>query len=212
MDIKSLIHYKKKYGRIFKLQLEGMDVYFRPLTIHEIKHFTNTSKIEEQIANLVILNDINLKLPGSFIRLAEYVYKYSVLNDKDDFDGRYLEIKRNVSENGYLHLITEICSVYPYTPDQLTSKTLDELIEIHIMAGMTRGGIPKKEKPQTPGYKENDKFEPPDVNSLMQESTNALDKEMKKHGKKVQQYTKKKVNPNLSPLHKQMQELNNFNA
>ena len=208
-EIKS---WKRKYGRIFKINLENKEVYYRPLLCREIIQAKDASNSVEVITQNAILNDVTLKLPGSYITLASHVMRISSISDEDDLIQKAIENRLKIRENFTLHLITKLCVVFPYKPDELMDKTLEQLMELVAIAEEATGkhiiltGDEKKNFRQ-PSHRESSKFSNPPINELMDEASNALQNTMKKYGKNIPKFHKPKKDTHLSDLHRQMREL-----
>jgi len=217
MDQKTIIQWKRKYGRVTKMTLEGQEVIFRMLTAGELSEVEDKrDRLLEIIPDLVILNGVELKLPGSRISMTKFVTENSVLNDSDDLEQRVLENRSKIEENFYLNLISKICSVYPYTPDQLLEKTPNQLIDLALMAEVSSGkpifNIGKGPNKQ-PHIREANSFNQPDSEKLMKDSQNALDQHYKKYGMKTTKLKDKKKETDsapLSDLHQQMKTQQEF--
>ena len=221
MDARKQHSWKKKFGRIFSLQLEGQEVYFRLLSCNELMHLEDhKEEAPSVIPDLVILNDVKLTLPGSRVYLSEFVLKESLISDEDDLQKRIIENRLAVDNHFYLRLVTEICSVFvSYTPDELMDKTADQLLRLTAIVEKVTGKQlilreAGKKRPPTamPTLRTDESWGKPPIDELMNESTEALKRELAKHGKKAQTIKEKKQEAikDLDPVAKQMHELNDF--
>lgn len=208
--------WKRTYGRVFRIKLEGKDVYYRPLSCRElIRAKEAPDDVAKVVQESVILNDdVKLSLPGSLLTLSSHVMKISVLEDGDELVQTALENRFRVQENFSLNLISRICGIFPYKPDELLGKTLHQLLQIVAVAEVTTGkhiiktGDEPKGPPKQPSFREDGKFTPPQVDELMNDSSDALAATMRKEGQNVKQFSKKPKSDD--PLTNQMDTLNDF--
>jgi hypothetical protein len=143
--------WKKKYGKIFKVKIDGSEITYRNLTIDEVLQLQGKEDTSQDlIADIVILKGDKPKTAGGKLALANYVIKSSSFRDEDDVKMKILEERNKQGENFYSGLISRICSIFPYKPDELKSRTLDQLLELVVMAETASGaeiietGIKKK--------------------------------------------------------------------
>lgn len=211
-----IAEWKNQYGRVFKIRLEGNDVYYRNMVASEMITDNGVEGTEELAKNVILYSERPLKLAGSFAKIADHVLQGSAVESLDDLKLKAIENRDKIQNNLILNLISQICAVYPYTPDQLMNKTFDQLFDIISMIEVSTGreiiqtteGNRGHKVPTPPDFREGEKFNKPDENILMEESVDALANEMAKHGKKAPTLNEVK-NSHLSDLHKQMKQLEN---
>ncbi len=209
--------WKHQYGKIFKFKLEGKDVYARCLNAGEIVKYASEENITDKVASSVILNDVELKLPGSIVHLSTFIIKKSSIDDEDILVEKAILNRRKMESHFIYEIIVNICKILPYKPDELFNKSLDDLLEITAIAERITGNhiILTGDEPATiptarPNMREsNGKFNPPEVQEMMNDSVDALSKEMAKHGKKAPTLKEKKKEKykDLNDLQRQMKEL-----
>lgn len=205
--------WRKKYGKVYSLKLENKEVLFRLLTARELLLIKDKdTKADRIIADLVILNKIELKLPGSLITLAKKVIQRSISTTDDELILKIIQKRNKIRESPYLTHVVRLCKLFPYTPDQLLDKTEDQLLELIAMAESMTGKEIISTSPKTnlksPKTRDAESFNKPDPSPLMDESKDALSKVLEKHGKKVKEF--KKESKPTDPVNKQMQDLNRF--
>jgi len=201
--------WKHKYGRVFKLMLEGQEVYFRPLTCSEITYVeTKDDQQVKIIPELVILNDVKLQLPGSLSKVSAHVIKESAISDDQAFQLKVLQNKNKVHEDIVLTIISMVCAIYPgYTPDDLLAKTIAQLLVLAAMAEISSetNFLSDKSSLLISTISVSVCWTP---SRLMDESTDALSMEMAKHGQVVPTLSQVKNNgADLTDLQRQMRQL-----
>ncbi|HLD91535.1 MAG TPA: hypothetical protein VI911_11105 [Patescibacteria group bacterium] len=213
--------WKAKYGRIFKVRIEEKEIYFRLLNAGEIEICKKTPKTISKLIDSVILNNESLSSTGSKYKLSDFIIRNSFPSTDDQLKEKILHHRYKVKDDFTLNLIAKLCSVYvSYTPDDLKSKTIDQLLELVAIAEvMTGKQLLNDKKGKKPGVmntrrdtqeRDESKFAKPPVNELMEETTNALQAAMTKFGKKVPILSeiKAKTSKPLTDLQRQMKELN----
>lgn len=212
-----LTEWKAKYGRIYRIWLEEQWVYFRLLNAEEINHYRKEPKQLGNNLDSIILNNKSLSSTGAKYKLSDFVIKQSFPNSEDELKERILHYRFKVKDDFLLNLISKLCGVYvSYTPDQLKLKSFEQLMELVAMAELMTGKQLLSDKKQVgrknfrmPDERDTSKFQKPDTDELMEESTSSLQAAMMKFGKEVPKFKKDKPASNpLSPIHQQMKELN----
>ena len=211
--------WKAKYGRVFKVRLEGKEIYFRLLTSDEIIDCKKNFKSIIQYIDSIILNNESLSSAGAKYKLSDFVINNSFPNSEDDMKERVLHHRYKIKDDFLFNLIAKLCSVYvSYTPDDLRFKTFDQLLELTAIAEIMTGkpllndGKKGKLNPgKGPMERPENKFGKPPVEELIEESSDALQDAMAKFGKKVPKLDEVKAKKNEKPLtdlQRQMKELN----
>ena len=213
--------WKAKYGRIFKVKLEGKEIYFRLLTAGEMEICKKDVKLLGCFLDSLILNNESLSSTGAKYKLSDFVIKTSFPNSDDEMKEKVLHYRYKVKDDFTLGLISKLCSVFvSYTPDDLKSKTFDQLMELIAIAELMTGKqllSDKKTKGKLNTMRDTSerdaaKFNKPPVDELMEESGNALQAVMAQFGKKVptlaEVKAKKAPEKPLTDLQRQMKELN----
>ena len=215
-----ITEWKAKYGRIFKVRLENQDIYFRLLTVGEIETYKKDPFEIGFHLDSIILNNKSLSTTGAKYKLSDFVIKNSFPNTDDEMKERVLHNRFKVKDDFVLNLIAKLCSIYiSYTPDQLRDKTLDQLLELTAIAEVMIDKPILNDKKGKPGVlnskrsvteRNEGKFAKPPVEELMDASSDALQNEMAKFGKKVPKLDEvkaKKQEIPLTDLQRQMKEL-----
>ena len=211
--------WKTKYGRIFKITLEGKVIYFRLLTVGEIDIYKNKTNELGHHLDTIILNNKSLSSTGAKYKLSDFVIKESFPTTDEEMKAKVLHNRYRVKDDFTLTLIAKLCSIYvSYNPDQLKTKTIDQLLELTAIAEvMVDKQILTDKKGKTGSFnkrtvteRDEGKFAKPPIDELMEESSNALQTAMAGHGKKVptlNEVWEKKAGKPLTDLQKQMKEL-----
>jgi hypothetical protein len=212
--------WKAKYGRVFRVQLDGKEIYFRLLTVGEMEICKKDYKLLGSFLDSLILNNESLSSTGAKYKLSDFVIKTSFPSTEDEMKEKILHNRYKVKDDFTLNLISKLCSVYvSYTPDDLKDKTFDQLLELMAIAELITGkqllSDKKKGKLTTRDTMErpDSKFSKPPVDELMEESSDALSAVMAKFGKKVPTLAEVKAKTGvkketLTDLQRQMKELN----
>lgn len=213
--------WKAKYGRIFKVQLEGKLLYFRLLTTGEMEICKKNYKLLGVLLDSLILNNESLSSTGAKYKLSDFIIRTSFPSTDDEMKEKILHNRYKVKDDFTLNLIAKLCSVYvSYTPDDLKDKSFDQLLELMAIAEVMTGKQLLSDKKKGGKLTNRDTIERPDskfakppVDELMEESTDALSVVMAKFGKKVPTLAEVKAKTGakkepLTDLQRQMKELN----
>ena len=214
--------WKAKYGRVFKVRLEGKDIYFRLLTVNEIETYKKNPYDIGKYLDSIILNNESLSSTGAKYKLSDFVVRSSFPDSDDKMKEKVLHHRYKVKDDFVLNLISKLCSVYiSYTPDDLKCKSIDQLLELMAIAELMTGKqlLTEKKGRRKPGVdinrevqeRDDSKFAPPPVDELMEESSHALQAAMTQFGKKIptlNEVKKEMGKKPLTDLQKQMRELN----
>lgn len=213
--------WKAKYGRIFKVRLDDKEIYFRLLTVGEMEICKKNPRDISKFLDSIILNNESLSSTGAKYKLSDFVIRTSFPDSDDTMKEKILHHRYRVKDDFIFNLIAKLCSVYvSYTPDDLKSKSIDQLLELKAIAELMTGkqllsdkkGGRKLASSREMQEREDGKFSKPPVDELMEESTNALQVAMSQFGKKVPKLNeviqKKPAAKPLTDLQRQMKELN----
>lgn len=214
-----LMEWKSKYGRVFKVRLEGKEIYFRLLSVEEIEYYKKDVTQLGKFLNTIILNNESLSSTGAKYQLSDFVIKSSFPESDESLEEKILHHRYKIKDNFLFNIISKLCGTFiSYTPDDLKAKSFDQLLELVSIAELMTGKqlLGKKnanKSKRTVSERDNNKFEKPAVDELMEESTQALQAVMTTFGKnvpKLDDVLAKKNTPAapLTDMQRQMKELN----
>ena len=199
----NIIEIKKKYNSAYKLNIEGMDIYYRPFNASEISliNDTNNDKYKYDISRSAVINksdyDIIERWQSKEV-LYNSIMKSSVIDKDDDIIAKKLEMKERFDNNIFFVLIKNILSVLPTIDiNELLSCNIDQLIFYVVLCEEISGKEIINTDPLNKNRKNNRRVRPaipPEPHKKMQykqadmideamiDSTNALAEHLKKHG------------------------------
>lgn len=228
MDYNKVSEWKKKYGDVYVQSLKGtketeIRVIFRALTIREmeiVQNIESEARREEDVCRMAILNGVEVDdiAMGHMRHLSSRVIEISTIPDEETLLQKAMENRNKLENNLHKGLVLKICRVFPlYTPDILSEKNIEQLLELIAMAEMVSGekiistdpkGTPDTQVPLSPKGKWS-MNEAQAQGVSMEASTDDLSTRMAKEtGKTVPKFKPKTVSKTGNALHDQMQEMN----
>ena len=144
-----LLLWKKKYGSVYQIKVDGAYFYFRPLTVQEFAIFDDWPASldplmkEDSIIHATILigDDVPLD-PTSTARslLAEKILYMSFPSSPEELQSKTKAMREKRDQNPHKVLVANICSLYPtISPLDLMTFTLEKLLEVGTLVEKITG-------------------------------------------------------------------------
>lgn len=201
----NIIELKKKYEKVFKINLEDIDIYYRPFTAHElilIMKPGNENKHKYDIAREAVINKDDFdKLTNwaSKESLYSYILNISNLGEEQEIIDKKLLIKNDLTSNPFWVMIKQIVSTLPFIPiKDLLESTADQLLFYTVLCEEIRGVQLINTKPQNQGpvpvtkTQKKSMLTPEQLTETgMVSSEQSLKEQLLKHGAKVKEFVKK---------------------
>ena len=172
-----LLSWKKKYGSIYLITIDGAPFYFRPLTVQEFTILDEWPEIidpilkEESVLESTLLYPDEVPIAqhlASRSHLAQQIMVMSMPTSEEEHMARVDVMRRTLKANPHKLLVINICSIYPtFSPLDLMECTFEKLTEIATLVEKITGKfIIGSKRMRPPGLSDQPSVNIPDTKPL----------------------------------------------